>query len=88
MIKRRPFGSESADALEVGDLVQWSTWRQEIDEWEYHHGIITEIREEIKGNRLVSISMVRPLEGHSLEKKFFTPSLRLISSANQSTKNM
>ena len=86
MNEKRPFGALSSDFIEVGDIVQWSTWCREKREWERHHGIITEIIEEVKGNRLISVSMVMPLSGPQVEKKFFTPSLRLISSRERASK--
>lgn len=88
MIKKRPFGAVSGDSIEIGDIVQWSTWCQQMNEWKRHHGIITEIREEVRGNRLISVSMVMPLEGPRIEKKFFTPSLRLISNGDRTSRSM
>jgi hypothetical protein len=38
-----------------------------------------EIKNEIKGNRMVSVSIVAPLTGNKAELEFFTPSLKLIS---------
>jgi|TARA_Y100000310_G_scaffold320043_1_gene376036 hypothetical protein len=75
------FGEISANELKVGDIVEWSKWMQEINDWESNYGIIMEIKNEIKGNRMVSISIVVPLNGAPSEIEFFTPSLKLVSSS-------
>ena len=40
-----------------------------------------EVKSEVKGNRIVSVSIVVPLAGPQVEMEFFTPSLRLVSKA-------
>jgi len=79
MDEKPSFGELSAEELKVGDIVEWSKWLQENNDWEAHYGIIMEIKNEIKGNRMVSISVVVPLTGTKTEMEFFTPSLKLIS---------
>lgn len=79
MDEKPSFGELSAEELKIGDIVEWSKWLQEINDWEAHYGIIMEIKNEIKGNRMVSISVVVPLAGTKTEMEFFTPSLKLIS---------
>jgi hypothetical protein len=81
MDEKPSFGELSAAELKVGDIVEWSKWLHEINDWEAHYGIIMEIKNEIKGNRMVSISLVAPLGGPTIEMEFFTPSLKLISRA-------
>ena len=82
MDDKPPFGEISASELKVGDIVEWSKWMQEINDWESNYGIIMEIKNEIKGNRMVSISIVVPLNGMPSEIEFFTPSLKLVSSSD------
>jgi hypothetical protein len=79
MDEQPPFGEIAAAELQVGDIVEWSTWNGEIEDWQPHYGLITEIKNEIKGTRMVSVSIVTPLSGDSVEMEFFTPSLKLIS---------
>ena len=79
MDEQPSFGEIAAADLQVGDIVEWSTWNEEIDEWQPHYGLITEIKNEIKGARMVSVSIVTPLAANATEMEFFTPSLKLIS---------
>jgi len=74
------FGELLARELSVGDIVEWSKWNEEENDWKIHYGIIIDIKNEIKSNRLVSVSRVIPLQGHhGPEIEFFTLSLRLVS---------
>jgi hypothetical protein len=73
------FGEISASAFAVGDIVEWSKWNHEKDDWDMNYGIITSVTNEIKSNRLVSISKVLPLNDTANEMEFFTLSLRLVS---------
>jgi len=79
MDEKISFGSLSAQELKIGDIVEWSKWDGEQNNWEPNYGIITEIKNEVKGNRMVSVSMVMPLAGQQMELEFFTPSLKLVS---------
>ena len=73
------FGEISATAFAVGDIVEWSKWNAEKDDWDMNYGIITSIRNEIKSNRLISVSKVLPLTNINQELEFFTLSLKLVS---------
>ena len=66
----------------MGDIVEWSKWNSERGDWDMYYGIITSVKNEIKSNRMVSISKVLPLHDSHNEIEFFTLSLRLVS-ANQ-----
>tara|TARA_R110000824_G_scaffold58774_3_gene158572 strand:- start:5954 stop:6232 length:279 start_codon:yes stop_codon:yes gene_type:complete len=79
MIDENIFGSISAQDLSVGDMIEWSRWNSKKKEWDMHYGIITNVSNEIRSNRLVSICKVFPLSNTSIELEFFTLSLRLIS---------
>ena len=81
MDEKAIFGDIAAQEFEIGDIVEWSKWNAADSDWEAHYGIIMEIKNEVKANRLVSISMVVPLNGPLIEIEFFTPSLKLISKA-------
>jgi hypothetical protein len=83
MDEQEPFGIIAANSLKVGDIVEWSTWAPSRANWELNYGIIMEIKNEVKGNRLVSVSVVMPLAGPKQEIEFFTPTLKLISEASQ-----
>ncbi len=74
------FGELLARELSIGDIVEWSKWNEEKDDWDTHYGLIIEIKNEIKSNRLISVSRVVPLQGHDgRDIEFFTLSLRLVS---------
>tara|TARA_Y100000310_G_C20447398_1_gene699089 strand:- start:302 stop:568 length:267 start_codon:yes stop_codon:yes gene_type:complete len=79
MKKKESFGEKLAKSLNIGDLVRWSKWNGEFDEWEDHYGIISSIKNEIKANRMVSISRVIPIQDQNTELEFFTVSLKLVS---------
>jgi len=79
MDEQPAFGEIAAKHLQVGDIVEWSTWEEEMAHWQPHYGLITEIKNEIKGTRMVSVSIVTPLTTDAAEMEFFTPSLKLIS---------
>jgi len=81
MDEKPSFGELSAHDLKVGDIVEWSKWNNVDNDWEANYGVIMEVKNEVKGNRLVSVSIVVPLAGAAVEMEFFTPSLRLVSKA-------
>ena len=82
MDEKDKFGEISAKIFDIGDIVEWSTWNREIDDWSSHYGIVIEIKNEIRTGRLVSISTVKPVNDTSAEIDFFTVSLKLISKSN------
>jgi|TARA_Y100000310_G_C20641426_1_gene794147 hypothetical protein len=79
MKEKHKFGHLSAENLEIGDIVAWSRWSDDDDDWREHMGILLEIRNEIKANRFVSVSKVMPLDSQNAELEFFTLTLRLVS---------
>ncbi len=79
MKEKEVFGEISSKAFEVGDIVEWSTWSIDKSRWDYKYGFIVCIRNEIRSNRLVSISTVVPLAGDKAELEHFSLSLRLVS---------
>ena len=87
MNEKDKFGELTAKTFDIGDIVEWSTWNREIDDWDSHYGIVIDIKNEIKSGRLVSISTVKPVIDNSQEIDFFTASLKLVSRSN-STENI
>jgi len=79
MEAKEHFGSLTDGDLQVGDIVEWSNWNKKKGDWISKYGIILEITSELKANRLISVSKVVPIEEPSIEKRFFTFSLRLVS---------
>ena len=57
MEEKDKFGELSAKTFDIGDIVEWSRWDSESSQWEYNYGIITRISNEIRSNRMVSISI-------------------------------
>lgn len=78
------FGELTAKVFDIGDIVEWSTWNRDVDDWASHYGIVIDIKNEIRTGRLVSISTVKPVNDTSAEIDFFTASLKLISKSNSS----
>ena len=83
MREKQPFGGAQAESLNMGDIVEWSTWDEHNECWLYNYGLITEIKNEIRSNRMVSISKVLPLNGERTETEHFTLSLRLVSKTSE-----
>jgi hypothetical protein len=76
MADKKVFGGDHSKEFEVGDLVEWSTWSSKLEKWVHHYGILLKINNEIRSNRLVSISKVMPVNSTDTELEFFTMSLR------------
>ena len=79
MIKKEEFGELSAADIETGDIVEWTTWNNENDCWDSNYGILMEINNQLRSNRIVSISKVIPINEPHIELEFFTISLRLVN---------
>jgi hypothetical protein len=83
MSKYKLFGGIAAESFSVGDIVQWSSWNMEKQNWDEHLGIITDISSVFKSNRLVSVSKVTPLNSSNTEIEFFTLSLKMVSKVDR-----
>jgi hypothetical protein len=79
VIEKSVFGDLTSKDFAIGDIVEWSSWDRFYEEWKFHYGILLTIENEIRSNRLVSISRVIPLEDSNSELEFFTMSLRVVS---------
>tara|TARA_R110002020_G_scaffold18727_2_gene65103 strand:+ start:1662 stop:1925 length:264 start_codon:yes stop_codon:yes gene_type:complete len=86
MQQEKEFGYSAADKLQIGDIVAWSKWSEEINDWVEHLGILVDIQNEVHSNRLVSISKVVPLDDNNIELSFFTFTLRLVSQTSKENK--
>ena len=82
MNEKETFGELTAKTFDIGDIVEWSTWNREINNWNSHYGVVIDIKNEIRSGRLVSISTVKPVNDATGEIDFFTASLKLISKSN------
>jgi hypothetical protein len=79
MDKETVFGDIAAKNFKIGDIVEWTTWDSYSELWEPHYGVLVSLKNELRSNRLVSISKVLPLNGSGAEIEFFTLSLKLVS---------
>ena len=82
MNEKDKFGELTGRSFDIGDIVEWSTWNREVDDWDSHYGVVIDIKNEIKSGRLVSISTVKPVNDTTAEIDFFTASLKLVSKSN------
>ena len=82
MTLKKIFGELTSEDFNVGDIIEWSTCNTETEEWNSNFGIITQLYNEMKVKRLVSIAKVYPLSSNGSEIELFTMSLRLISSGS------
>jgi len=85
MKKKLDFGELTSNEFNIGDIVEWSNWNAAEEEWDLNYGIVTSLKNEIKDNRLVSVSKVVPLSDPLTEIDFFTLSLRLVSRSSDVT---
>ena len=81
--KSKAFGEISAETFKIGDIVEWTKWNSEKETWAPFYGVLVSLKNEIRSNRLVSISKVMPLNEGSSELEFFTLSLRLVSRSKE-----
>ena len=82
MAYKKIFGELSSEGFNIGDIVEWATWNTETEDWNNNIGIITQLYNEMKVSRVVSIAKVYPLSNKSGEIELFTMSLRLISAGS------
>ena len=78
MDEKKAFGELHSKKFVVGDIVEWSSWDDVKESWLHNYGVITEIKNEMRHNRLVSVSRVLPVNSN-LEIEHFTMSLRIVS---------
>ena len=78
-LKKTVFGETHSKDFEIGDIVEWTTWDSLVEEWKLNYGVLVSVQNEIRSNRMVSISRVMPLQDPNNELEFFTLSLRRIS---------
>lgn len=79
MIKKDNFGDITSKKFEIGDMVEWTTWCDKETNWISSYGIIIKIENQMKSNRLVSISTVKPISEIYNEIELFTISLKKIT---------
>ena len=84
MDKKEAFGELHAGTFSVGDIVEWSSWDSYSEQWVQNYGVITETKNELRHNRLVSVSKVLPVNSNT-EVEHFTLSLRLVSKSSDIT---
>ena len=79
MNEEMKFGELTSQELNIGDIVEWSNWNDVNNNWDVKYGIITDVTNEIKAGRFVSVSKVIPINGPNAEMEFFTLSLKVVS---------
>jgi len=80
MDEKKIYGELSGDEFQTGDIVEWSRWNPDKEEWEMHYGVIIEVKGKIISSRLVSVATIVPIEGNR-EIELFSLSLKLVSRA-------
>jgi hypothetical protein len=78
MEKKEPFGQTYAKRLDIGDLVEWSEWSIDHNQYEKSIGILTELSVESISGRLVSMAHITDIN-KSKTYKVFTINLKVIS---------
>jgi hypothetical protein len=83
MNEKKPYGATTAEFFELGDIVEWSIWNNNKESFVPHYGVITEIKNKLISNRLVSICTAVPLDNSLKEIELFSLSLTLVSKAGE-----
>ena len=76
---KESFGELSGHDFQIGDIVEWCLWDGPEAKWAPMYGILLEIKNEIRSDRVVSISRVMPLNEPHIEMEFFTLSLKPVN---------
>jgi hypothetical protein len=76
---KKKFGELSGEVFEVGDIVEWTTWSEKYSDWIPQYGILLSVENQIKANRVVSVSKVKPINEQHVELEFFTLTLKLVN---------
>ena len=79
MTKKQSFGELASNDFEIGDIVEWSKWNPEEENYNANYGILLELTNKVMSNRIVSIAKVMSLGEDNSEREFFTLSLKLVS---------
>jgi hypothetical protein len=87
MNEKESFGQISSKDFKIGDIVEWSIWDPNKEKWKLQYGVLMEVKNEIRVNRLVSIATVVPLQGAKTELEFFAMSLRIVSGSEKEKTN-
>jgi len=78
-LKEKPkFGELIALEFDVGDIVEWRMWENDSESWVSNYGVLLDVKNEIRSDRVVSISRVMPLNEPHIELEFFTLSLKAV----------
>jgi len=72
------FGELIALEFDVGDIVEWRMWENDSESWVPNYGVLLDVKNEIRSDRVVSISRVMPLNEPHIELEFFTLSLKAV----------
>ena len=82
MDEKSIFGEVHSKNFKIGDIVEWSSWNGYEERWVQNYGVITEVKNEMRHNRLVSVAKVLPVNSN-IEVEHFTMSLRLVSQTKE-----
>lgn len=79
MVEKEGFGEITARDFQIGDIVEWTTWSENENDWSAQYGVLLSIENKIKSNRIVSVSKVVPLNEPHTELEFFTLTLKIVN---------
>ncbi len=80
MDEKENFGYLSAKKFTIGDIVEWTTWDSDKKGYNSNYGILINIENKVKSNRIISVSTVKPINEPCSEIELFTLSLKLVDS--------
>ncbi len=81
MEKKEPFGQMYAKRFDIGDLVEWSEWSMQHNQYQKTVGILTNLSIESISGRLVSMAHITDIN-KSKTYKVFTINLKVVSKAS------
>ena len=76
---KKKFGELTGENFEIGDIVEWTTWSEQYNDWVPQYGVLLSIENQIKANRIISVSKVKPINEQHAELEFFTLTLKLVN---------
>ena len=83
MVRFRMWGHFMTKKTRKKQLVFFSkkgcAWSEKYSDWIPQYGILLSVENQIKANRVVSVSKVKPINEQHVELEFFTLTLKLVN---------
>jgi hypothetical protein len=78
---KKAFGELRSESLSVGDMVEWTRWDENEEQWTNNYGILIKIENKLKSNRIVAVATVKPISEPHQVVELFTISLHAVANS-------